>query len=81
MKESTKSSLLFCVSLLLIIIVGYAWLLKARVSTGILYMVGDDKPVCAGALRTYHRPYQESTFTCIDGRKFNNLTNFYLKEE
>ena len=34
-------------------------------------------------LCTHHRPYgaTESNFVCTDGRKFNNLTNFYLKEE
>lgn len=82
MKKSSKS-LLLCVIILILIIIFYAWLLKARVSTGVLYMVGDDNPVCAGTLSTYHRPYgaTESNFVCTDGRKFNNLTNFYLKEE
>jgi hypothetical protein len=82
MKQSSKS-LLLCVIILILIIIFYAWLLKARVSTGVLYMVGDDNPVCAGTLSTYHRPYgaTESNFVCTDGRKFNNLTNFYLKEE
>ena len=34
-------------------------------------------------LSTHHCPYgaTESNFVCTDGRKFNNLTNFYLKEE
>lgn len=82
MKQSTKS-LLLCVIILICIIVFYVWILKARVSTGVLYMVGDDNPVCTGTLSTYHRPYwaTESNFVCTDGRKFNNLTNFYLKEE
>jgi hypothetical protein len=75
--------LLLCVIILICIIVFYVWLLKARVSTGVLYMVGDDNPVCAGTLRVYHRPYgaTESDFTCADGRKINHLTNYLLKEE
>ena len=40
--------LLLCVIILICIIVFYVWLLKARVSTGVLYMVGDDNPVCVG---------------------------------
>lgn len=82
MKKSSKS-LLLCIIILILMLVFYAWLLKARVSTGVLYMVGDDNPVCTGTLSTYHRPYgaNESNFVCTDGRKFNNLTNFYLKEE
>ena len=82
MKKSSKS-LLLCVFILILLFIFYAWLLKARVGTGVLYMVGDDNPVCAGTLSTYHRPYgaTESNFVCTDGRKFNNLTNFYLKEE
>lgn len=83
MKESTKNSILLYVIILICIIVFYVWLFKARVSTGVLYLVGDDNPVCAGTLSTYHRPYgaNESNFVCTDGRMFNNLTNFYLKEE
>ena len=82
MKKSSKS-LLLCVIILICMLVFYAWLNKASVSTGVLYMVGDGNPVCTGTLSTYHRAYgiTESTFTCTDGRKFNNLTNFYLKEE
>lgn len=82
MKKSSKS-LLLCIIILILIIIFYAWLLKARVSTGVLYLAGNDQPICAGTLRTYHRPYgiTESTFTCTDGRVLRNLTSFILKEE
>ena len=82
MKKSSKN-LLICVFILICIIVFQVWLFKARVSTGVLYLAGNDQPVCAGTLRTYHRPYgiTESTFTCTDGRVLRNLTSFILKEE
>lgn len=83
MKSSINSSLLLYVIIPILIIIFSVWVLNARVSTGVLYMVGDDNPVCTGTLSTYHHPYgvTESNFVCTDGRKFNNLTNFYLKEE
>lgn len=82
MRENTKE-LLIAVVILAFVILFYAALLRSSTKTGVLYMIGDEKPVCSGTLRTYHRPYgtTESNFVCTDGRKFNNLTNFYLKEE
>lgn len=82
MQRNTKE-LLIAVVILAFVILFYAALLRSSTKTGVLYMIGDEQPVCAGTLRTYHRPYgaTESNFVCTDGRKFNNLTNFYLKEE
>lgn len=82
MRENTKE-LLIAVVILAFVILFYAVLLHSSTKTGVLYMIGNEQPVCAGTLRTYHRPYgaTESNFVCTDGRKFDNLTNFYLKEE
>jgi hypothetical protein len=82
MRKNTKE-LLIAVVILAIVTLVYAVLIRSSTKTGVLYMIGDEQPVCTGILSTYYHSYgpRESNFVCTDGRKFNNLTNFYLKEE
>ena len=82
MRENTKE-LLIAVVILAFVILFYAVLIRSSTKTGVLYMIGDEKPVCSGTLTTYRNPYggTNEKFTCADGREINRLSNFYLKEE
>ena len=82
MRENTKE-LLIAVVILAFVILFYAVLLRSSTKTGVLYMIGNEQPVCSGTLTTYRNPYGGTTekFTCTDGREINRLSNFYLKEE
>ena len=82
MRENTKE-LLIAVVILAFVILFYAALLRTSTKTGVLYMIGDEKPVCSGTLTTYRNPYggTNEKFTCAAGREINRLSNFYLKEE
>lgn len=82
MRENTKE-LLIAVVILAFVILFYAALIRSSTKTGVLYMIGDEKPVCSGTLTTYRNPYggTNEKFTCADGREINRLFNFYLKEE
>ena len=82
MQRNTKE-LLIAVVILAFVILFYAVLIRSSTKPGVLYMNGDEKPVCSGTLTTYRNPYggTNEKFTCADGREINRLSNFYLKEE
>lgn len=69
-------------AILVIISVVYAVLLRPTTKTGVLYMIGDEQPVCSGTLISSRNPYggTNEKFKCADGRMINRLTNYILKE-
>ena len=81
MKKNTNE-LLMVVVILAILLVVYAVLLRPSTKTGVLYMLGDEQPVCSGTLITSRNPYGGTSekFNCTDGRQINRLTNYILKE-
>lgn len=82
MRENTKE-LLIAVVILAVVILFYVALFRSSTKTGVLYMIGDEQPVCSGTLTTYRTPYggTNEKFMCTDGREINRLSNFHLKEE
>lgn len=80
MRRNTKE-LLALLAILALVILVYAVLLRPSTKTGVLYMIGDEQPVCPGTLTTYRNPYggTNEKFTCTDGREINHLTNYMLK--
>lgn len=80
---STRNStmeLVISIIALLIILVIYAVLAKPKDTAGVLYMIGNDQPVCSGVLHTVHTAYgKSSSFTCYDGREIKQVTNYILK--
>ena len=81
MKKNTKE-LLMVLAILVVVIMAYALLLRPSTKTGVLYMLGDEQPVCSGTLITHRNPYGGTSekFKCADGREINRLTNYLLKE-
>lgn len=81
MKKNTKEMLLV-LPILVIVSVVYAVLLRPFTKTGVLYMLGNEQPVCSGTLITSRNPYggESAKFKCTDGREINRLTNYMLKE-
>lgn len=82
---STKNSsmeLAISIIALFILLAIYAVLARPKYTTGVLYMIGDEQPVCSGTLATSRNPYggRSETFKCADGREIKHLTNYILKE-
>ena len=80
-KQSTME-LMISIIVLLIVLGIYAVLARPKYTPGVLYMIGDEQPVCSGTLATSRNPYggRSETFKCTDGREIKHLTNYILKE-
>ena len=72
--------LVISIIVLLIVLGIYAVLARPKDTPGVLYMIGNDQPVCSGILHTVHTAYgKSSSFTCSDGREIKQVTNYILK--